>query len=231
MSSPPALFISASNSVGDVNTQKGLHDGYMQLFDQLTEAIKHAWDMFRQQAYFKNVVINGPIATGGMLEGPAFGTLLKSAPSVAGWTGWWVGVRDCVGAGFENNWKEWHAGVRVPGLPWYPAFAAFPGPQAPPMPNLPCPLVSCPSAGLSAMSSDRLKNSLTQKLNGKMEYHAQFAEALAVMIATAFPIWLASQMVRNVMGKGSIPTFAPPYVPVGPVVGGDNIAAPGHLAA
>jgi hypothetical protein len=42
-------------------------------------------------------------------------------------------------------------------------------------------------------------------------------------------IWIASQMVMLVMGKGPIPTFAPPFVPVGPVVGGDNIATPGHL--
>ena len=34
-----------------------------------------------------------------------------------------------------------------------------------------------------------------------------------------------------VLGKGPIPTFAPPFVPVGPVMGGDNIAAPGHLMA
>jgi hypothetical protein len=32
------------------------------------------------------------------------------------------------------------------------------------------------------------------------------------------------------MGKGQIPTFAPPYVPVGPVVGGDVLSIPGHLA-
>ena len=38
------------------------------------------------------------------------------------------------------------------------------------------------------------------------------------------------QQVMLVLGKGPIPTFAPPFVPVGPVVSGDNIAAPGHLS-
>jgi hypothetical protein len=33
------------------------------------------------------------------------------------------------------------------------------------------------------------------------------------------------------MGSGPVPTYAPPYVPVGPVVMGDNIATPGHLMA
>ena len=54
--------------------------------------------------------------------------------------------------------------------------------------------------------------------------------AIGTALSTAFLAWLPMQMIMNVMGKGSIPTFAPPYVPVGPVVMGDNIAAPGHLA-
>src|SRR5438045_3851397 len=44
-------------------------------------------------------------------------------------------------------------------------------------------------------------------------------------------VWRSMQQGRRVRGKGPIPTFAPPFVPVGPVVGGDNIAAPGHLMA
>ena len=43
-------------------------------------------------------------------------------------------------------------------------------------------------------------------------------------------MWLPQQQIMLVMGKGPVPTYAPPYVPVGPVIGGDNIAAPGHLA-
>jgi hypothetical protein len=34
-----------------------------------------------------------------------------------------------------------------------------------------------------------------------------------------------------VLGKGPIPSFAPPFVPVGPVVMGDNVGTPGHQAA
>jgi len=37
-------------------------------------------------------------------------------------------------------------------------------------------------------------------------------------------------MVTNVMGMGPVPAFAPPYVPVGPVVGGSIL--PGqHIAS
>ena len=44
-------------------------------------------------------------------------------------------------------------------------------------------------------------------------------------------MWLPMQQVMLVMGKGPIPTFAPPFVPVGPVVMGDNLPIPGHLMA
>jgi hypothetical protein len=36
-------------------------------------------------------------------------------------------------------------------------------------------------------------------------------------------------MVTNVLGTGPVPTFAPPYVPVGPVVGGIANMPPGGL--
>jgi len=36
-------------------------------------------------------------------------------------------------------------------------------------------------------------------------------------------------MVKGVLGSGPVPTFAPPYVPVGPVLGGTAISPPGAL--
>ena len=42
-------------------------------------------------------------------------------------------------------------------------------------------------------------------------------------------MWLPQQMVVKVLGKGPVPTYKPPYVPVGPVVGGEVIEAPGCL--
>jgi hypothetical protein len=51
------------------------------------------------------------------------------------------------------------------------------------------------------------------------------------VLSLAFLMWLPQQQVMLVLGKGQIPTFAPPFVPVGPVMGGDNIAVPGHLMA
>jgi hypothetical protein len=231
---PPALFRAASNSRGDVDVQKAMHDGYMELIGGLTQAVSHAWGMWRLQAHFRDLRIMAVTATGipGCLAGPSMQSLVRTAPAVAGWTGWKGGIRDGFSDGLDKAWDLWKRFVTVPGLPWYPAFAAFPGPMAPPMPNVPTPLVSCPSAQMVAMTvPSELARYLADNLKQKMDYHTQFAEAMAAMISPAFLQWLPTQMVMNVLGKGPIPSFAPPYVPVGPVVAGDVIPTPGHLSS
>ena len=72
-----------------------------------------------------------------------------------------------------------------------------------------------------------LDGGLKSKDNDK-QYEA-LHDAIATVLAAAFTMWLPMQQVMLVMGKGPIPTFAPPYVPVGPVVAGDIISTPGHL--
>jgi len=56
-------------------------------------------------------------------------------------------------------------------------------------------------------------------------------ESLCEAIGDAFEksvnLWKVSTMVTNVMGTGPVPTFAPPYVPTGPVVGGIGTMLPG----
>jgi hypothetical protein len=141
-----------------------------------------------------------------------------------------------VAKGVSKAFKNWQDQVMVPGLPWYPAFAAFPGPMAPPMPNLPMPLICCVSPRMSDIilpstmtkeMDDALDGDLKKK-DPEKQYHA-LHDAIATVLSLAFLMWLPSQQVMLVLGKGPIPTFAPPFVPVGPVVGGDNIPLPGHL--
>jgi hypothetical protein len=215
-----------------VRYQKETHDEYMLLFEKLTEAVKYAWARWKLQAYFQGLTLMAVSAIGkaGCLTGPSFETLIKTAPSLAAWTASRAGVRDGLAAGLHKSWVEWQSKVTVPGLPWYPSFAAFPGPTAMPTANVPTSLDKCISTGVMAMGPDRLKSNLSEKLSGKMDYHEEFSSAMSVMISMAFKQWLQSQMVTQVMGIGPVPSFAPPYVPVGPVVMGTNIAMPGHLA-
>jgi hypothetical protein len=178
------------------------------------------------------------IGSPGCLDGPELESLIKNAPMVAAFTGNKAKDRDAVAAGVSKCFKDWQGQVMVPGLPWYPAFAAFPGPMAPPMPNVPMPLIACPSAMMTEICMpDSMTSAMDDALDGDLKkkdpekhYHA-LHDAIATAASLGFLVWMASQMVQLVLGKGPIPTFAPPFVPAGPVVNGDNLPIPGHLMA
>jgi hypothetical protein len=53
----------------------------------------------------------------------------------------------------------------------------------------------------------------------------QAVKGLADWIDSSFQEWKGLAKLIGVHGKGNVPTFSPPYVPVGPVVGGDNVSA------
>ena len=198
------------------------------------QAVMFGKSMFKFQAKFRDIKIFGPSAIGtpGCLDGPNMENLINMGPTVAGMTGTSKTMRKAVAKGVGDNFDKWRKKVTIPGLPWYPAFAAWPGPMAPPMPNVPMPLISCVSSKLSKITiASQLKSSIYGNLpsNMKNSRNEAFVQAIADFLAMHFFIWVSSQMVTNVLGKGPVPSFAPPLVPVGPVIMGDNIAAPGHL--
>ena len=56
----------------------------------------------------------------------------------------------------------------------------------------------------------------------KLEQFSQF-------FSMRFLIWSASTLVQNVLGRGPVPSFAPPFTPVGQVMNGSVISVPGVL--
>jgi hypothetical protein len=207
--------------------------------DAMIDAVGFAHNMWKIQAKFKDIKVMAVSAIGapGCLDGPELESLIKNAPMVAAFMGNKAKHRDAVAKGVSKCFKDWQGQVMVPGLPWYPAFAAFPGPMAPPMPNVPTPLIACPSAQMASICAPmQLKSAMDDALDGglkdkdKDKQYEALHDAITTVLSAAFTMWLPAQQVMLVMGKGPIPTFAPPYVPVGPVVGGDIISIPGHLA-
>lgn len=206
--------------------------------DAMLDAIGFAHNMWKLQAKFKDIKIMAVSAIGapGCLDGPALESNIKNAPMVAAFTGNMAKHRDAVAKGVSKCFKDWADQVTVPGLPWYPAFAAFPGPMAPPMPNVPTPMIACVSAKITSITlPNDMKSAMDDALDGGLkdkdpekQYEA-LHDAIATVCAAGFALWVAAQ-TQIVMGKGPIPTFAPPYVPVGPVVAGDVLSIPGHLA-
>jgi hypothetical protein len=199
------------------------------LIEPLCKAVCAAHDQWRQQASFRDVKINGPIATGGRLQGPDLAPLIRANLGAAG-TGSAKKYGDAVAAGLGEAWTEFQATFTVPGLPWYPSFVAVPAPMAPPTPNVPTPLSTC-AHNPSLVSASALKARMDRKLSGSDPDDARLLQAIAEGFQLAVTQWLPTQQVMNVLGTGSVPTFAPPYVPVGPVVMGDNVPTPGHLLA
>jgi hypothetical protein len=196
--------------------------------------------MWKLQAKFQNLKVNALTALGtpGCLDGPALEDNIKNAPMVAAYSGNKAKYRDAVAAGVSKCFKNWQDQVMVPGLPWYPAFVAYPLAMAPPMPNIPMPLIACISTKMTDITvPGTMKNEMVSafdsglKQKDKDKQHEAFFDAIDTVLCLAFLMWLPQQMVMLVMGKGPVPSYAPPFVPVGPVVMGDNLAIPGHLMA
>jgi len=236
---PPWFMPAEAGNKYYQDTCDKIGNDFKSFHDAMLDAVAYAHNLWRLQAKFQNLIIAAVSAVGtpGCLDGPELESNIKNAPMVAAFTGNKAKHRDAVAKGVSKCFKDWQDKVTVPGLPWYPLFAAFPGPMAPPTPNIPTPLAACVSPMMTSIITpmqmksamdDALDSGLKDKDHDK-QYEA-LHDAIATVLAAAFAIWLPAQQVMNVLGKGPIPTFAPPYVPVGPVVGGDNIATPGHLA-
>jgi hypothetical protein len=210
---------------------------FKELHDGLIDAVAYAHQMWKLQAKFQNLQVMAVSAIGmpQCLSGPELESLIKQAPSCASFSGNKGKYRDAVAKGVSKCFKDWQDQVTVPGLPWYPAFVAFPSAMAPPMPNVPTPLIACVSAMMANIITPmQLKSEMINAFDGglkqkdKDKQHEALFDAIATVLSLAFMIWLPSQTVSLLMGKGPIPTFAPPFVPVGPVMGGDNVSQPGH---
>jgi hypothetical protein len=188
----------------------------LELVDRLCDAVGEAFATWQTQAMLVGVVVAGPTASGGVVIGQPLEPLIlangprnnedeqRATQTVASVTG--------------EAMLRWSASVHAPGLPWYPSFAALPTPMAPPTPNVPTPLI--------AMISDV---SAFQALGARGGGHPA-ATAVLDALGFAFPMWQGATVVTNVLATGPVPTYAPPYVPVGPVVGGIGMMTPGGFA-
>jgi hypothetical protein len=221
----PPLFTPHTLVKHHTDTQKKLTQIFGGFIDGISDAICSAWGQWQSMAVLTGVVINGPVASVGQVVGPPLTPLImasgpKSSPSELKYT---TAVANTVG----TCWLAYTATIKVPGLPWYPAFTAFPSPVAPPTPNIPTPVIAL-TQNADLFSSQKLKDMMCSMLaDPKAQYHKELFDSIAFAIQKNFLQWQATTMITNVLGTGPIPTFAPPVVPVGPVVGGLGNMIPG----
>lgn len=116
-------------------------------------------------------------------------------------------------------WNAWFEGYQVQLT--YPGFAAIPAPMAPPTPCLPQPMKAGSSLNAQRLTSVSLEREIKSALGkaGSESGAAAAVNEFATWFSDRFSTWVSSATLTNVLGQGHVPTFAPPYVPVGPVVG------------
>jgi len=179
---------------------------------------KTAIQVFAATATLKDITINMSIALGGKMTGASIAPITQAIMMASGAP---ANVATAFGSAANASWQGWVSKVSVPGLAWYPAFVSWPGPAAPPTPNIPMPLITLiPGVTIDGGAvASAIKGTLGDQ--GEEPEAQQAADDFGAWLSTGFLIWSASTQVMNVLGKGPVPNFAPPYVPVGPVILGD----------
>lgn len=208
-------------------------DQWIDFISEMSKSICNVWGNWQKAAMFSGLLIN---ATVGMaMPGSLSSTIMMNQAAIlAGLNSsemgeYFIPTAKAIASAFETCWSAWEKGYQV--QLQYPTFAAVPMPMAPPTPNIPLPIATGSSVGDPLINKDIMSGMMMSNLSGfspdnmtKLLFD-KFSEGLCQV----FDQWKASTMIQNVMGQGPVPSFAPPFSPVGPVVGGTNIPAPGCL--
>ena len=224
----PPLFQPASLNKYHTETQKMHIDKIGKFIDGTCSAICSAWSQWQTAATMVGVVINAVTAAGGQIVGPPWTPLiLASAPKSSPME---MKYSNVIAQVIGTAWLSFTATVKIPGLPWYPAYAAVPSPMAPPVPNTPAPFALLTQVPTSISSSVMKMQMVSQLGDPQAPFHKELFESITDAFEKSYNLWKASTMVTMVMPTlAPVPTFAPPYVPVGPVVGGVASMLPGGL--
>ncbi|MCX5743731.1 MAG: hypothetical protein NT062_14660 [Proteobacteria bacterium] len=223
----PPLFQPASLNKYHTDAQK-MHIAKIGSFiDGTCSAICSAWGQWQSLATMAGIIVNGPVAVGGALVGPPLMPLiLASAPKSSPME---MKYSNAIANVISTSWLSFTATVKVAGMPWYPMFAALPTPVAPPTPNIPCPFAALVQVPVSISPNIMKMQMIAQLADPMAPFHKELFESICDAFEKCYNLWKVSTMVTNVLGTGPVPTFAPPYVPVGPVLGGVATMAPGGL--
>jgi len=202
--------------------------------DRLLKALKFGHELWILQARFTDIEVDGPLAHGyhGCLTGPELESLFGFYPDIQNLEGIEYELFDATAKGIADCFETWRTFLTVPALPWFPSFAAWPGPIAPPTPNVPTPLLTCLSMGVVDLGPINLRDAVLDRLRPPLRTHEvrSFCGHVAGEMSAHFMQWLSGTMVKNVLGQGPVPSYSPPTVPAGPVSAGTAAGPPGHLS-
>jgi hypothetical protein len=198
----------------------------------IADAITAGWNAWLAQAEYSGGSIQAQSLEGGSLTSPVDAQPIIEANLLA------AGVRADAALDLSvaaaANWEDWAADWSLPASDAFPTFAAVAAPEAAETTAQPLALQPEASTSYSKITTD-LEADLDAAIDkgdgpikGTWNISA-LVQSVAIRVGQRVEGWSAGAMVEGIRGGGPIPTFAPPYIPVGPVVAGDNIATPGHL--
>lgn len=225
VSDPMRIFQPASTNKLHVDTAKKIGKNIEDYMDGVCKAIASGWGNWMSACMVSGAIVAGPVGTvtPGMVQGPPMsGLILASGPPMS--SPQEMKFTNAIASAIGTAWQTWHMGLA--GTLQYPAFAAFPGPMAPPMPNIPIPVAAFASPGEAMLGKSTLSGLMMANYGSPTDNHAKdIFDSVSDAFNQTFTTWKPATMVNNVLGQGPIPTFVPPWVPVGPVLGGVAMGA------
>lgn len=187
--------------------------------DEMKKATVTGMNAWKSTMTIKNVEVQAVAARikTGSISGAPLEALMMAGYGPTATTP--LNVRMAVARVIGSTVQDWFREYESAGA-FYPAFAAWPGPQAPPTPNVPWALRlgsskkagNCQASKISAKIKENL-GQVDSALSGKIDDYAGWFEARFLTFTT-------TAVIQNLLGSGPVPTFAPPAVPVVPVVNG-----------
>lgn len=194
------------------------------------EGTRKGVQLWTLQAKFTAGFINGPCLTipPGCLEGPNFEASIVSEMKARGAP---EEIAQAFAAPVWLGWRKWSLTFNIPSIPAFPIFAAFPGPYAPSTPALPI-LLSAASSNRDLLRAESLEAQILVRLGkwGKDPDARKAVERFTQWFDERFTLAVATSWISNLHGQGPVPTFAPPYILVGPVIQGQLTSTPGAFA-
>lgn len=213
---------------GGVSTLPNHNTG--DIVSTVVAAVDSAIRTWKASAGFRGISITGPIANGGFVNGPHLGSLMAAAVS-ANLQGEDRRIGAAAVSAIGECFASWQATVRVPGLMWYPAFAAVNAPIAGPAPSVSCPLGALQSVSSLINTPGAIQSRILASVGASSRPDASSIIAqIASEVSMRFGQFLSRTVVRNVVGSGPVPEFAPPMCPSGRVIGGSAYGGPGCFA-
>ena len=226
---PTTLFTQATLNKYHVESAKTIGDKFATYIEGVCGGICDGIDKWMKMATIVGVVVNGP--TGQLLPGNVIGLplgplILAGAPMN---TLQEIKYSTAIANAFGPLWLPWHMGLM--GTLMYPPLASVPAPVAPPTPNVPLPLIALTSPGEAGLSPASLKGMMEVNLADPTALHASdLFDSISQAFNTVFQTFKATTIIKNVLGTGPVPSFVPPFSPVGPVVGGTAVGPPSCIS-